>query len=399
MTVIFFNVPTSGHVNPSLPVTAELVRRGIQVIYYLTESYRGKIERTGAEFRPYPALVDDDLFAGLDGSNPPETARRLAVTTRALLPWIKTVIEQERPAAILYDSMCPWGWVSAEMRGLPHVSSMGLLLFTPAMLIRGGMLPQLAGVMLRGIGKVRAYQTEAARITREFGVPMPNFAEFLNMRGTITLSYTSARFQPGAETFGAGVKFVGPQIEDRADGTNFPFDQLTGQPLIYISLGTVINRNAAFYRACIAAFRDAPYQVVMSIGHDTPISELGAIPANFVARPFVPQLQILERAALFITHAGMNSVHEGLYYDVPLVLAPQQQEQTFVANRAVDLGVGARLAQTDAATLRRTADQVLGDAAYRQRAREIGESMRAAGGVRRAADEVLRLIAARGGAP
>ena len=74
--VIFFNVPTSGHVNPSLPLTRELVRRGVHVIYYLTEGYRQKIEGTGAEFRLYPTPVDDHLFDGLDGSNPPETARR-----------------------------------------------------------------------------------------------------------------------------------------------------------------------------------------------------------------------------------------------------------------------------------------------------------------------------------
>lgn len=390
--VIFFNVPTSGHVNPTLPLTRELVRRGVPVIYYLTEGYRQKIEGTGAEFRPYPATVDDHLFDGLDGSNPPETARRLVTTTYALLPWLKTLLEQEQPALVLYDSMCPWGWISAEAAHLPHVSSMSLLLFTPAMLIRSGMLPDLLLVAARGWRLAREYQRTANQITREYGVKVPDFATFLNMRGTITLSYTSALFQPAAASFGTGIKYVGPQLEARPDAPAFPFDQLSGQPLIYLSFGTVINRNVAFYRAAMNAFSDAPYQVVMSIGQHTPIGELGGLPANFIVRPSVPQLDVLQRASAFITHAGMNSVHEGLYYNVPLILAPQQQEQTFVANRAADLGVGVRIDQHDAVTLRRAVDKVLNTPSYRERAQVLGESLRAAGGVTRAADEVEALM-------
>lgn len=389
---IFFNVPTSGHVNPSLPVTAELVRRGVHVIYYLTESYRKKVEATGAEFRPYPAHVDDHLFDGLDGSNPLETADRLSKVTYAVLPSLKPVLQSEKPDVVLYDSMCPWGWASAEMIKVPHVSSMGLLLFTPLMLMRNGALPSMMSMLIRNFGRIGAFRQTAAKITREFGVPMPNFAEFLNMRGNITLSYTSKQFQPDADSFGAGIKYVGPMIEPRPDTTNFPFDQLNDTPMIYISLGTVINRNVEFYRACIQAFTGAPYQIVMSVGQNTPMESLGAIPPNFIVRPFVPQLDVLAKASLFITHAGMNSVHEGLYFNVPLVLAPQTQEQMFVTNRAADLGVGVRLIQQDAASLRQAAETVLTDQAYRQKAHEVGESMRAAGGVVKAVDEVLELV-------
>ena len=77
---------------------------------------------------------------------------------------------------------------------------------------------------------------------------------------------------------------------------------------------------------------------------------------------------------------------------MPLILAPQQQEQTFVANRAADLGVGVRIDQHDAVTLRRAVDKVLNTPSYRERAQVLGESLRAAGGVSRAADEVQALL-------
>ena len=389
---LFFNVPSSGHVNPSLPVTAELVRRGVQVIYYLTESYRQKVEATGAEFRSYPAPLDDTLFDGLDGSKPPLTAERLVRMTHALLPALEAIIHVEKPDVILHDSMCPWGWIVAQWCGIPSVSSMSLLLFTAPMMIRSGMLPDIVRVMVTQTGSIRTYGRIAQAITARTGVRLPTLAAFLNMQGTITLSYTSHMFQPLAAAFGNSVKFVGPMVEPRPDAPAFPFDQLNGQPLIYVALGTVVNHNVPFYKACIAAFRDAPVQVVMSIGQQTPLDALGTLPPNFIVRPFVAQLEVLARASVFITHAGMNSVHEGLYFDVPLILVPQQTEQTFVANRVADLGAGVRVARHTPENLRHAAELVLTRSEFRQRAREIGESLRAAGGVKRAADEVIALM-------
>ena len=48
--VMFFNVPGYGHINPTLPLVEELVNRGEEVIYYSTEKFREKIERTGSHF-------------------------------------------------------------------------------------------------------------------------------------------------------------------------------------------------------------------------------------------------------------------------------------------------------------------------------------------------------------
>lgn len=222
---------------------------------------------------------------------------------------------------------------------------------------------------------------------------MPSFADFLNSTGTITINYTSSVFQPSIETFSKTIKFVGPSIAPRVDTSGFPFDQLGTQPLIYISLGTVINQNQDFYRQSIQAFRDSDYQVVMSIGQNTSVAELGDIPANFIVRNFVPQLDILQRAALFITHAGLNSVHEGLYYNLPLVLVPQQVEQNYVAGRVEQLGAGVKLPnnQVTAQRLRELAVRVLSDPTYQQNAIKLGQSLRSAGGYKRAVSEIFAM--------
>ena len=185
---------------------------------------------------------------------------------------------------------------------------------------------------------------------------------------------------------------MGPSLAPRGDSGDFPLDRLNGQPVIYISLGTLVNDHPDFFRACVDAFRESPYTVVMSIGDKVARESLGDIPPNFIVRPFNPQLEILQHSALFITHAGMNSVHEGLYYDVPLLLVPQQAEQTFVALRIQELGAGLRLTDFTPAAIRQAAEQVLSDARFQQQAAALGKSLREAGGYQRAADLVLELV-------
>jgi MGT family glycosyltransferase len=70
---------------------------------------------------------------------------------------------------------------------------------------------------------------------------------------------------------------------------------------------------------------------------------LGDIPANCLVQQFVPQLEILQRASLFITHGGMNSVNEAHSYNVPLVIVPQTADQHLIAKRVEKLGAGKQL--------------------------------------------------------
>lgn len=134
--------------------------------------------------------------------------------------------------------------------------------------------------------------------------------------------------------------------------------------------------------------------MVLSVGRKTPISSLGALPANFVVRESVPQLDILQRTALFISHGGMNSVSEALYYGVPLVVIPYFADQPWVAKRVLQLGAGRMIRRTlvSAARLRSVAEEVLADATHAQMSKQIGETLRQAGGPTRATDAIQQLV-------
>ncbi len=202
---------------------------------------------------------------------------------------------------------------------------------------------------------------------------------------------TSKLFQPNSGNFDEIYKFVGPSLMPRNDAPAFPYEALDkDRPHIYISLGTIFNEQPEFYRLCFAAFAQSRYQVVLSVGDKTPISSLGAIPENFIVRNFVPQLDILQRTALFVSHGGMNSANEALYYGVPLNIIPQSIDQPWVARRVAQLKAGKMLRRDrmQTSTLRHAADEILANSAYAQASTQIGETLRQAGGYLRAADEI-----------
>jgi MGT family glycosyltransferase len=235
------------------------------------------------------------------------------------------------------------------------------------------------------------YRSVAQRLQRRVGVDSPAVPDFFGNPGDLTLVYTSRLFQIGAEHLNGDFRFVGPSIDARPDHTDFPWEWLEGEPVIYVSLGTLFNERADFFRACLAAFGGLSYRVVMSIGKKIPPESLGPIPANVLVRAHNPQLALLERAALFITHGGMNSASESLWFGVPMLVVPQAGDQLFIARQVEKLGAGLLVdpRRFTPASLREQAERVLGEVAFRQRSRVLGDSLREAGGYRRAADEVL----------
>lgn len=390
---IFFNIPASGHVNPSLAMTAELVRRGEQVIYYATENYRRVIEATGAAFRPY-AQIGDDYFEGqgLNGSNPPLAAVTMIATCQTILPELLAEVRSEQPDYLLYDSMCPWGALVGRILKLPTVASLALWIMSPRALMSSMGLNAVFTALVQGAPYIRRFGQLSKAIGKQYSIQPLSFNECFNAPADLVISYTSETLQAGGTGSDARIHFVGTTIYDRRDAPPFLLEQLDGKQVIYISLGTLINANAAFFRDSIAAFGDTPYTVVMSIGSRLSIDQFGALPANFIVRPYVPQIEILKRSALFITHAGMNSVHDALYLGVPMLLVPQQAEQSYTASRVTHFGAGLRVNNPTADTLRQSAGRILSDPTYRQNAEKIGKTLRDAGGASRAADLVLAMV-------
>lgn len=205
--------------------------------------------------------------------------------------------------------------------------------------------------------------------------------------------YTSKYFQICGESFTENFKFIGPSIVDRKEELSFSWDSECNK-VIYISLGTVLYESIEFYENFFEAFKDMDAQIIMSVGKSIEINFFKSIPANFIVRNYVPQLDVLKHADIFITHGGMNSTSEALYYDVPLILIPCFTDGPAVANRVAELGAGIVIEKEKVSVevLRQSVDIILSDKNYWINSQKIGKSLREAGGYKKGVDEILKLV-------
>jgi MGT family glycosyltransferase len=188
--------------------------------------------------------------------------------------------------------------------------------------------------------------------------------------------------------------YVGSLAADRpCDTSGFPWERLDGRPLIYGSLGTIADPvNRAVYPRIAAACMGLDAQLVLARGKwtDEPSGreDSFALPSNALVVDYAPQLALLDRAALLITHAGSNTMLEGISRAVPMVAIPRSADQPGDAARIVSAGLGLRASfhRATPKQLGRVIEQVLGDPGFRRRAKELQGAMRAAGGASRAAD-------------
>ncbi len=400
-----FAIPAHGHMNPALPLVRELVNRGETVICYTGEEFRERVASAGAEFRAYESLGEAARFQLADSSvrspNLVLVARIMAQFTENVLPPLLDVLKREQPDYVLHDFTCIWGLLAAEILALPAVALIPQfpVNFQTRPDPYPGMWRDFVRGFVAGIPDLLPFRRIARRISGEYETRPITITNFMSNHEGLNIVFTSRYFQPNAEDFGDTFVFVGPSIAPRDETIDFPLDfpaHCSG-PLVYISLGTtILGSNVAFYRTCFRAFGDTDKRVILSAGRWADPESLGDAPPNFVVRPYVPQLEVLQRADVFITHGGMGSVSEALLYGVPLIVVPQTSDQPFVAQRVKRLGAGYALFRKPVRPeeLNRLVDAIAADDAVRAACGRIAESFRQAGGFIRAADEILDYVSA-----
>lgn len=385
--IVFFCIPAHGHTNPTLGVVDELVKRGHEVWYYSYTPFREKIESLGARFI---ACDDYDTEQKLEPKDAARIGKDVAFSTQVLVDTTLALddmvcknMQDLKPDCIVADSMAVWGKAVARKLGIPFVSSTTTFAFNQ----------YSARIMKQSIGQLFGMIFSMPKINKNIkrlqdkGYPVKSILDIIqNDNQTNTIVYTSPEFQPCAETFSDKYTFVGPSIRPATEEIT-----KTKEKLIYISMGTVVNDSLEFYKKCIAAFADMQYQVVMSVGDLIHIEDLGDVPENISVKRFVDQIAVLNKADVFLSHCGMNSVSESLYYQVPLVMYPQTSEQAGVAARTEQLGAGIRLEKVNPASIRAAIEQVMNTPSYRESAAAISESFKRCSGAKGAADKIERL--------
>ncbi|WP_345051793.1 macrolide family glycosyltransferase [Arthrobacter methylotrophus] len=404
MHIAFVCLPAAGHVNPTLPVVAELVRRGHRVTYATSAKYAKAVESAGASFFPSgedlasflprraaspeggPASSPmAGMFAGMGAGMMPGLLERILESARAEFPALLVRLAQDPPDGVCYDAMTLSGKMAAAKLALHDIALLPSYATNEHFSMRDLMPGPPPAAMIEAWKQIGRLINDFAA---EHGVGHLQFMG--GPPASLNISFIPREFQPAGETFDARFHFVGPCLGVRGneDGWQPPAMDM---PLLFISLGTTpLNDRPDFFRMCLEGFADTGWQLAMAIGERAEPSELGKIPGNVDVRPFFPQLEVLRHARAFLSHTGMNSTMEALYFGVPLVAYPLQPEQQANARRVEDLGLGRRLPVDGLSPelIRETVIEVSGDQVIRGNLEAMKARVRASGGAPAAADAI-----------
>lgn len=409
-----FCFPGTGHINPMTALAHALQLRGHEVVMFGIADTEERVRAAGIEFcriglEDYPPgtlqKLDDHLahlkgFAALRF-----TLERIRNTARMTLREGPEAVRTSRVEALLVDESDFAGNV-ADYLGLPWIS----IALIPPLLpddryppfwlgwaagqdrlsrlrnrIAIFLLLKLASPLFKVInGQREAWGLKAFERPEEGLSPLAQIAQLPEV-----LEFEIAGKKP------EGLYYTGPWVNhEQRTAIDFCWERLDGRPLIYASMGTLQNGSESIFRTIAAACAGLDAQLVLSLGGGIDAESLGKLAGDPVVVNFAPQLELLKRAALVITHAGINTVLESLCEGVPLVAVPLAHDQPGVAARAKARGVCVVVPHNrlSVARLRKAIQLVLEDGRYREAALALQREMQQLDGPGSAADVIERVL-------
>ncbi|MEH2292244.1 glycosyltransferase [Nostoc sp.] len=405
---------TNGPLNTMLPLGQELQRRGHRVTLFGTLDTQSKALAAGIELQPigekdFPSGSTAEFFSKL-GQMSGLAAFRYSIQ---LLKLISSVTLQEAPApikaagveALLVNQSSLEGGTIAEFLKIPFITVCSAVVlnrepsippfFTTWKYSPGGwarLRNQMGYTLVNSV--VKPLEDLINEYRREWKLPL-----YSNLKDSYSplaqISNAPAEFEFPREELAPWFHFTGSfHTSANRVPVSFPYEKLTGKPLIYASMGTLQNRLIWVFQTIASACEDLDVQLVISLGGSAKPESLPDLAGNPLVVEYAPQLQVLEKATLMITHAGMNTTMECVKKGVPMVAIPVANDQPGVAARIAWTGAGEliTLKKLNVPRLRNAVRQVLTEESYKQNALRLQAATLRAGGVSRAADIIEQAV-------
>ncbi|MCL6527252.1 MAG: glycosyltransferase [Thermaceae bacterium] len=383
MRFLFTCQPAFGHFHPLVPLARALHDAGHELAFACSVSFCSTVRAAG--FLAFPCGLDwlessaADTFPALREMSLEDQRSRFVsdifggATATATVPDVIALGNSWQPDVIVRDYWEFGGFVAAEHLNLPH-ATVGLGTFIP----QEPLAAMLAGPLAR---LCRAYAVP-------FALPLGNLYKYLY------LHLAPPSYLPAQETVPVA-HALRPLVFDRAGGEQLPgwLEQLSANPRVYATLGTVYNKTAGVFEAILEGLRDEPLNLILTVGRDRDPGRFGPQPANVHIEHYIPQTLLLPSCDIVISHGGYNTVMAAISYGLPQILLPISADQPTHASICQRLGIAVVLdpAQMQAADIRQAVRAVLAGASYRTNTHRLQQEMQALPTVDYAVDLLERL--------
>src|SRR5260221_1043602 len=409
MKIAFISPPVPGHLNPMTTLARKLQSRNHDVVFISWPDAEPSVRAADLTFLPCAVkelaaapLKERPRWLELEGEEALRAAlQNAAARTEAMLNALPATLTAAGVDAVVLDTALVYAELAPMSLGMPYIHVSVALHrdysgctppyfydwpheTTPAALARNRKgVESFLEMLAPTIAVARAYAKRAG-----LDVDWDNPSATISKLAWIT--QTPREFDFESSHWPPQFHYTGP-FHDGAGriDVDFPWERLTGEPLIYASMGTMLDDLADVYRTIIAATEEQKgMQLVLSVGDGLDPKQMGALPSNTILVKRAPQLELLKRASLCITHAGLNTVLESLGQGVPQVAIPVTVDQPGVAARIAEkkTGLFVPLKKLTVSRLSLLLDQVLNEPTYRDNARNFQTVIAETNGLSRAAD-------------
>lgn len=314
MKILFINLPYYGHVVPTIGLVQELINLGCEVDYLLPNDCKGWIIESGARFIGY------------------KNHKQLAEQMKNAYHTAKDIIQEYD--LVIYEQFFFLGKHLAEEYQKPVVR-----IFTaPATnkKLMDAFIQKGPLAIFKNKWICKAFTKD---IAKNIALKTDNWLdEIIENPPKLNIVYTFKEYQPYANEFNDSFKFIGPSIYER--NKVFNFDKT--RPIIYISLGSLVKGSKSFYKKCIHSFKDEDVDIIIVTK-----KKFINLPNNVHVYEYVPQVEVLKLADVFITHGGMNSISEGMVSKTPMLVIPFASDQFVNADCIEKLNIGMKLDDQD----------------------------------------------------
>jgi zeaxanthin glucosyltransferase len=406
MRIGFLSLPVPGHLNPMTTLARKLQSRGHDVVFISLADVAPVVEAAGLPFVPcseraYPAGAAAELSRRLSELSGEEA---LHFTVNSMMKGYTESLYESLPATLskagvdglVLDQYQPYVELIPMHLRMPfvHVSNALHVDYTGQTPICFVDWPYQTGVdalarNMEGVRRARKLLEPVTATAQAYAKEVGLSFDWNNPHSTLSpLAWITQC--PREFDFGGGPDF--PQFHYAGpfhDGHgrmdfDFPWQQLTGEPLVYASMGTLQNGLIDIFRSITqAAIGLKGLQFVLAVGGHLDPKELGAVPANVMVVSYAPQIEVLKRSALCITHAGLNTVLESLSNGVPMLAIPITNDQPGVAARIADKKVGVVMSPNHASpgNLVTAIKRVLEDSTFRDNVQRVQKAIRSTDGL------------------